>query len=281
MSNINKRSSGILHWIPTFTVLLIAAFIAALPLLWALSTSLKPEADVYRYPPSVFPSKAVFEHYIREWSSGLPVNFVNSMVVSVSTVIISVVLGLLGGYAAARYRFRGKKILMFLILAMMAIPFLSNLIPTYLMMANLHLVNTLWALILIYVARSLPITIWILRSFIETIPDELDRAAQVDGLNPLQVIIKIIVPLSIPGIAAASVFVFVWAWNDFITALTMIKSTALRTMPLAIYFQLGDVQVDWGGLSAVSVLSTLPILILFAILQEAFISGLTAGSVKG
>jgi ABC-type glycerol-3-phosphate transport system permease component len=163
----------------------------------------------------------------------------------------------------------------------MMIPGLVLLVPTYIMMAHLKLLDTYLVLILLYTVRSLPFAVWIMRGFFETIPKELEEAASIDGASRTQTLIRVILPLSRPALAATALIVFLNSWNDFILAATMTSKAALRTIQVALYFNIGEYGVDWTGLMAAAVISFVPVLALFIALQAHFVSGMTRGALKG
>lgn len=205
----------------------------------------------------------------------------NSAIVSFFTVALSLTLGALAGYALARFSFRGKALVMFLIVAVMSIPLPSLIVPTFTFLALIGLTNTLLGLVLLYTAYQLPITVWILYAYFRTIPSQLENAAMIDGYTRLQALRKVVLPLSGPGLVAAGLFVVTFAWNDFVVAVAMNSSDEVRTLPVAIYNYLGFFGREWGPLTASAMVSIVPVIVVFIIFQRYFLSGMTGGSVKG
>ena len=264
-----------------FATIAIITFVALFPIVWGLSTSLKAPAKIMELPPRLIPDEPTLMHYRVLFETGIQTYILNSVVVSFLTVVLSLLLGALAGYALARYTFHGKNLVMFTIIAVMSIPLPSLLVPTYSFLAEIGLIDTRTGLVLLYTAYQLPITVWILYGLFQTIPPELERAAMIDGYTRTQALFKVVAPLSKPGMVAAGLFVLTFAWNDFVVALVMTSTDAVRTLPVAIYNYLGYYGREWGPLTAASMVSIVPVLIVFLIFQRYFLSGMTGGSVKG
>ena len=260
---------------------LIIGAVALFPILWGVSSSFKPANQILEYPPRFIPTEPVLEHYVRIFQESAGYYLLNSLIVSAGAVGIALLLGAAGAYALTRFRFWGRSAVLVLMIAIMSIPIDSLLVPTYSMMSMVGLIDTRASLVLLYAAYQLPIVLWMLCGYFESLPVEIENAARIDGYGPLAVLFKIVLPLSKPGLVAAGLFVLVFAWNDFVVALVMTSSEAVRTFPVATYFYLGFYGREWGPLLAASVLAIAPILGIFIFLQRYFLSGLTGGSVKG
>lgn len=250
------------------------------PILWGLSTSLKPSSDILAYPPTLIPERPTLEHYALLFRTGIERPILNSAIVSAASVLACLALGSLAAYALARLRFRSKGILMFCIVALMSIPLPSLLVPTFMFLANLGLNNSLIGLALLYTAYQLPIAVWVLYSFITTLPIELEHAALIDGYSRLATLRKVVLPLCGPGLVAAGLFVLTFAWNDFVVAVAMTSSDDVKTLPVAIYGYLGFYGREWGPLTAAAIVSTIPVIVVFVLFQRFFLSGMTSGGVK-
>jgi len=211
----------------------------------------------------------------------MPRNYLNRMILAGSTIAIVLVIGAHAGYAAARFSFRGKNALLFLLLATVMVPGIVTLIPVYLIAVRLGLHDTFIALILVFSAWQTPTVVWLLRAFFENIPRELDEVALIDGCSRLGAFYRIVLPLAQPGLAAAAILVFVWVWNEFIIALNLTASHARRPLTVGLYFFVGETGIQWGSMAAAAVLALVPAVVLFAALQRRFIEGLTAGATKG
>ena len=259
----------------------VIALFALAPILWGLSTSFKPAQDVLAYPPQLLPSEPTLDHYALLFRTGIHRFLLNSAAVSVMTLVLCIVIGSLAAYALARLNFRGRSTLMFTTVALMSIPLPSVLVPTFMLLANIQLTNSLVGLSLLYTAYQLPIVVWMLYGYFSSLPIELERAAMIDGCSRLQTLCKIVLPLSGPGLIAAGLFVLTFAWNDFVVAVVMISSDAAKTLPVAIYGYLGFYGRDWGPLTASAMLSIVPVILVFIGFQRYFLSGMTGGGVKG
>ena len=259
---------------------LVIATVALSPILWGLSTSLKRPERILTYPPQLIPDEPTLENYALLFRTGIQAFLLNSVVVSVASVVACLTLGSLAAYVMARIPFRGRSTLMFSIVALMSIPLPSLLVPTFTFLANLGLINTRTGLVALYVAYQLPIVVWILYGYFLTLPIELENAARIDGYSRFATLRKIVLPLSGPGLIASGLFVLTFAWNDFVVAVVMISSEAKKTLPVAIYGYLGFYGREWGPLTAAAILSIVPVIVVFVLFQRFFLSGMTSGSVK-
>ncbi|MDQ6673549.1 MAG: carbohydrate ABC transporter permease [Chloroflexota bacterium] len=263
-----------------YACMVAVSLVAILPFVWAFLTSLKPERQIFTFPPQLLPSPATAYNYGRAVDHGLLLALFNSTVISLSTVVLVLGAGSLAAYALARISFRGSQVALFLIIAPMMIPGLVNLVPTYIVMAKLRLLDSYQGLILIYWVHSLPLAIWVLRGFFQTIPGELEDAAAVDGASRLRSLWSIVLPLSQPALAAVALLVFLNAWNEFVIASIMTSSALMRTAQVFLYLNVTDVGVNWGEMMASALAINLPVLALFLLLQRRFIAGLTAGALR-
>jgi ABC-type glycerol-3-phosphate transport system permease component len=263
-----------------YTAMVLISLIALAPFAWSLVTSLKPQQQIYIFPPRFLPDPATLYNYDQAISHGLLLALFNSMFVSLMTVLLVLAAGSLAAYPLARIEFRGSQIVMFLIIAPMMIPGLVNLVPTYIVLAKLGLLDSYQGLILIYWVHSLPMAIWVLRGFFQTIPGELEDAASVDGASRLRTLISIIMPLSQPALAAVAMLVFLNAWNEFVIASITTSSALLRTAQVFLYQTMTEVGVNWGEMMASALAINLPVLALYLILQRRFIAGLTSGAIR-
>lgn len=274
------RSRSLARRAITWALNLIILAVALGPILWGLSTSLKPTQAILRYPPQIIPETTTFEHYLFLFETGIGRPILNSVIVSVGSVLLCLVVGCIAAYALARIKFRGSAFLLFGTMALMSIPLPSLLVPTFTLLANAGLTNSLIGLTLLYTAYQLPIVVWIMYSFILSLPIELEHAAMIDGYSRGQILRKIVLPLSGPGLVASGLFVLAFSWNDFVVAVAMNSSEATKTLPVAIYGYLGFFGRDWGPLTAAAMVSIVPVIVVFLFFQRFFLSGMTSGSVK-
>jgi multiple sugar transport system permease protein len=276
-----KRVSQII----IFLILLVGVVIVVLPMIYMISTSLKPNGALYEYPPKFFPKwkEITLENYQYILAQQKFIrNFVNSLFVSVVTVLVSALISSALAYCIARFKFPGRSFLFAFIILTMIIPGMTMIIPQYELAVKLGTINKLGGLIPFYVAWVIPYSTFMIKGFVENVPRELDEATYMDGGSVFTVFFRIILPLAKPGIASVSIFNFLTAWEEFPWANTVINDDLKRTLPIAISGFFGQHQfTQWGYVFALSVLSLLPILIVFIACQKFFVAGLTSGSVKG
>lgn len=267
----------ILRWVG----LILVGGIVLGPFLWSLSTSLKVKDDVLRMPPTFIPWPLTFENYHGILTAGFPRYLLNSTIVAVCSVIVVVVVSVHAGYAAARYEFRGKSGMLFLILTGMAMGELSTVLPLYFFGTELRMLDTYGILILANSAFIAPLAIWFLQGYFRSIPPQMEEAALLDGASRAGALYRIVLPSALPGLVTVSLISFVHSWNEFILALILTSSGSMRTVPVGIHLYLTDYGVDWGSITAAGILSILPVIFLFLLLQRHFLRGLTAGATTG
>lgn len=271
---------GILYFL-----LIAGVFIVVLPMVYMLSTSLKPNGALYEYPPKFLPSlkQVTLENYdyiVRQ--SKFYINFLNSAVVSVVTVLLVAIIASALGFVIARFEFPGKSLLFAFIMLTMIIPGTTLIVPQYELAVKMNTINKLLGLIPFYTAWVIPYSTFMIKGFVENIPGELDEAIYMDGGSIITVFVKVILPLARSGIASVSIFNFLTAWEEFPWANTVINDDRMRTLPIAISGFFGQHQfTQWGYVFALSSLSLIPVLLVFIFFQRFFVAGLTTGSVKG
>lgn len=271
-------AADILTYVTLFT---LAAFCLG-PMVWMFLTSLKPEADIVTSQMQYIPRHLTFENYVAIWTqSNFPVLITNSLVVTTVTVAICVVTGTLAAYAFARLTFRGRNNIMLGYLLVRMFPAVMMIIPLYVMMRTVGLVDSRFGLALAYTSFLLPLFVWMLKGFFDAAPKELESAARIDGSTRLGAMGRIVLPLARNGLVASSVFIAIAAWNEFIFALMLTTGQGSRTWPVGLQLMVGEFQLPWGVLAAGGILSILPVMLLFAIVQRAMVQGLTAGAIKG
>ncbi|HET7318604.1 MAG TPA: carbohydrate ABC transporter permease [Nitrospirota bacterium] len=264
---------------------LLTLFVAALwclgPLLWQALTSLKPDAELTRLPP-MLPQAPTFEHY-RSIFTGVPFLRIiaNSAFVASCSTALSIVIGSLAAFGLAKLNVRYKGFILIFILSASMFPPIATVSPLFIIIRALHLRDTWWGLIVTYTTFTLPLSIWIMTNFFREIPDEIYLASRVDGCSPFQSFVRIMLPLAAPGIATAAILVFIFAWNEFLFALTFTATPASRTIPVAIALFPGLHEMPWGDIAAASIVVTIPLIVLVLMFQRRIIEGLTAGAVKG
>ncbi|MBV8566039.1 MAG: carbohydrate ABC transporter permease [Methylobacteriaceae bacterium] len=259
----------------------LLAIVVLLPFFWMVSVSLKPATEPFAIPARLWPEHPTFGNYLTAFRPEFQTYFINSTVVSLTTVVIAVTLGLLAAYCFTRFQMWLLTVLMTLVLLAQMFPASAIIIPIYKLMKGANLLNTYASLIIAYVTVTLPIAIWMLRAFLARLPVTLEEAAAIDGAGPLRAFFEIIVPLCRPGILATAVFVLIVTWQEFLFALSFTSTRDMRTLPVGMNDFIGQYGIRYGELMASSVLISLPVVLIFFLLQRQFVAGLTAGAVKG
>lgn len=261
--------------------LALLALYCLAPFLWQVVTSLKPAAELTSLPP-LLPTRVSFEHYAAIFTGHPLMRLIaNSAIVAAGTTVLALVVGALAAYAAAVLRVRGRAGILGVVLAVSMFPPIATVSPLFLLLNALGLRDTLAALVLTYSTFSLPLAVWLLASFFDALPRELYIAARVDGCSAFGALWRVILPLAAPGLAAAALLVFIFAWNEFLFALSFTATEASRTLPVGIALFPGLHEVPYGEIAAASVVATLPVVALAFAFQRRIVEGLTAGAVKG
>lgn len=260
-------------------ILMIVAFAIA-PYVWMVLTSIKPDADITVFPVRYLPQQVTFGHYqvLLEQTSFLG-NLLNSLVIALGAVALGLFASIPAAYAFSRFRFRGRQVLMTQFLVINLFPVVLLIIPLFVMMRSLGLLDTHLGIILGHATFAIPFSVWMLTSYMSGIPPELDEAAMMDGATRLQAIVLVILPLLMPGVVTTGIYIFVTSWNEYLFAM-MLSGDAVRTVTVALQLFIGEFTVQWGLLTAGGTLVALPVTILFLIVQRRLVGGLTAGAVK-
>jgi multiple sugar transport system permease protein len=262
-------------------ILTVGAVVMVLPFVYMLSTSFKPNALVLEIPPKFLPSHPTTANYTDAWTSNkFGRYFLNSVMVALATTVLSVWLSSMMAYAFARFRFPGRGLLFGCLLIGLIVPTMMLIIPQFLLAKNLHLLDSLPGLVLFYVGGTLALNTFLLRSFFQDIPRELEEAMVVDGAGPWKRYVRLILPLSRPALATVAIFSFLASWDEFIWALTVINDPNKRTLPIAIALFQGEHSTSWGLVFAASAIAILPVIAIFVAFQRQFVSGLASGALK-
>ncbi|MFC0619522.1 carbohydrate ABC transporter permease [Deinococcus budaensis] len=265
-------------------VVAVVLFYVLFPFYWALKTSFTGPARLSTEALQWLPSVPTWQNF-RDVFAGQPFgrNLFNSVMVATGTVLLSLILSLLAAYALGKFRFRGKAVLMYIILAVSVFPQIAVLSGLYTMIQSFSLYNTWGGLILSYMIFTLPFTVWTLTAFVREIPTELEEAAYVDGASPLQTLFRVLLPVMTPALVTTGLLAFINAWNEYLFALTFTSDNSARTVPVSIANFSGATQFEnpFGQIMAASVIVTVPLIILVLVFQRNIVSGLTAGAVKG
>ncbi|QWW70752.1 carbohydrate ABC transporter permease [Rhizobium sp. WYJ-E13] len=265
----------------TYLGLAVGLVFAGFPILWMFFTSLKSNTEIFALPPRLLPDRFTSVAYLAIFNDPTKVRFfLNSYLVAGVVTVLTVLIAILTAYAFSRYSFRLKKTLNVFIISTQTVPPITLLIPYFGMVVAFGIFNTYFALILTYMVFTLPYAILLMTGYLNTLPRELDEAVLVDGGSSWTALWRVIIPLSVPGIVATAVYTFLLAWNEFLFALTLTKSMDMRTVPIGIELLMGQHAFEWNQMMAMSVLGSLPLLVLYLIAQRYFLAGMAAGSVK-
>ncbi|MEU0379584.1 carbohydrate ABC transporter permease [Streptomyces cyaneofuscatus] len=266
-----------------YLALLAYLVFLAFPFLWLLSTAFKPAPELGSLHPTWIPDNPTLDNFRQAFDEQpLLQAAANSLIAAVSAALIAVVIATPMAYVMARHRGRLATAATGWVVVSQAFPFVLVIIPLFLVLKNLHLINTLWGLILVYVVWSLPFALWMLAGYVRAVPAELEEAAAVDGAGRVRTLVSVVAPLLAPGIVATALFAFITAWNEFFFALVLLKTPEKQTLPVVLTHFLGAEGVaDLGPLAAAAFLATLPSLVLFAVIQRRITGGMTAGAVRG
>ena len=266
----------------TYLVFALGMVLFLFPVFWVISMSLRLPGEVLTYPVQLIPHRITFEPYRQVLQdSSMTTWIVNSLKIAILEGAGIILVAVPAAYGFSRFEFKGKRHALFTILLFQMISPVVIVIPLYNMMDQLNLLDTHFGLILLYIGLQVPFSIWLLKSYFDTIPSGLDEAARVDGCNRLQTLIYILLPSMGPGIAVVAIFNFVFSWAEFVMAFTVLGDSSLYTVSIGLFSFQGQYSTDWRVISAASVIAMLPLLVMFIGLQRYFVKGLVEGSVKG
>jgi ABC-type glycerol-3-phosphate transport system permease component len=265
-----------------YFVLVFGVITVIIPLLWMISTSLKTMTEITGSSEiRIIPREPTFLAFMAIWKDyPMLIWFRNSSQVVVFATFVSVIFSTLAGYGTSRFRFRGRGTLLAFLLITQMFPSIMMLIPYYKVLQTLRLINTLAGLMVVYVSFTIPMLTWMMMGYFEGIPKELDEAALIDGCSRFRTFWQIILPLTLPGLISAAIYAFIQGWNEYMFALILMTNDNLKTLPVGIGMMNGYYRIMWNDLMAASIVSSIPLLIIFLFLQKYFVSSLTAGAVK-
>lgn len=263
-----------------FVIFMVALLIC--PILWMFTTSFKSSLSVYKLPPDWIPKNPTIENYINILKDKIFMTYYfNNFITAGMTTLITVFVSILGGYGFSRYKFKGSNIILMAFLATAMFPVVGIITALYSTYKNIGLLNTRMGLVLALTSATVPFCIWLMKGFFDDIPRALEEAASIDGCGRFSALFRVVLPLCSPGILAIGLYTFLIAWDDYLYCLTLVTNDKLRTLSTGISLRyLGELSYDWGNVMTVSVMSSIPLLILFIFLQKYMIQGLTAGAVK-
>jgi len=264
-----------------YLLLSVAAVVVLIPVLWMVSTAFKNDTELFSSPPRWVPDQPTFAAFVRVWSDyPFTQYFGNSIIVVGASTLIALAFSALAGYGLSRFEFRGKGSFLTFLLMTQMFPSIMLLIPFYRIIQTLGLINTLSALIITYVSFTVPFCSWLMYGYFKSIPKELDEAAAIDGLGRLRTFAQVVLPLTLPGMAATAIYSFITGWNEYVFALVLTQSEDVKTVPVGIGQLIGQYRILWNDLMAASLYAVVPLVLVFIFLQRYLISSLTAGAVK-
>ena len=277
---VSKNSLG--KKILTYLVIVIALAAFIFPIYWMFIASFKENSILMRVPPQLYPTFKTIDNYISIITNTKYLNYIkNSFVVASLTVIVDLALAIFAGYSLSRYRYPGRKTIMTLTLSAQVFPTVVIIISLYSLFSKLKLMNSYQGLMLADVAMSLPLSVWMMKSFCDSVPKSLDEAARVDGCSRFKTMTQIVIPLMKPGMLAVGIYAFLQSWDDYMIALVVMNKTSMKTLPVGIAETfLGEFGFDYPGMMTVSVVASLPVLLLFLFFNKYMVAGLTGGAVK-
>lgn len=274
-----RRSGPKRNWFKEIFAV-VAAFIFVLPVIWVVLSSFKPGGELFSFPPTALPIEPTLENYKTAFNTGNFLRYtLNTLFVAVMSVVIALFSNSMAAFALAKFKFMGRDLIFLLTLATLMVPLQVIMVPIFLVLRNLGLTDSLWGIIIPTVAS--PTGVFLLRQYMMSIPDEILESARIDGATDWTIYWKIILPLSIPALATLGIFIFTWRWNDFIWPFIVLTSESKSTLQLGLARLNGSAGIEWSTLLAATVITMLPILIVFLLLQRYFLSNSVAGSVKG
>ncbi len=267
--------------VAVFTGLCVGALFAGLPVLWMLSTSFKANGEIFQVPPKLVTANFSLDAYRSILGDPDKVRFfINSYVVALSVTALTLLVAILAAYGFSRYEFPLKRSVNAVIISVQAVPPITLVIPYFGLVVALGLYNTYPGLILTHIVFTLPYAIIMMTAYFNTLPKELDESVKVDGASSWTALWRVLVPISVPGMIAVGVYTFMISWNEYLFALTLTRTDDMRTVPIGIQLLMGQHSYEWNQMMAMSILGSIPVLVLFLLFQRRFIGGLTSGAVK-
>ncbi|WP_332777623.1 carbohydrate ABC transporter permease [Polaromonas sp.] len=279
---MQRHKTTLLHRFLTLHLPMALIVLFALgPYLWMLLTSVKPESELFSAQRTLLPHAATLENYVRLLTkTSFLTNIGHSLIVALGTVVLGLSLSLTAAYAFSRFRFPGRRLLMMKFLLINMFPLILLIIPLFIIMRKLNLLDTHLALILAHSTFSVPFATWMMISYFNAIPRSLDEAAMVDGCSAMGAMVRVVLPLTLPGVIATGIYIFITSWNEFLYA-SVLAGQEVRTLTVAVQTLIGEYEIAWGLLTAGGVVGALPVTLLFMLIQKRLISGMTQGAVKG
>jgi multiple sugar transport system permease protein len=279
-----RESDSLLHTVGFYTATALTLLFALYPFYIMLMASLTSNAELYSQPPTIIPSSVTLAHYETVFGPEtfpLQTYFTNSLVVALATAFVSLVIGVLGSYSFTRLEYPGRDLIRRAVIIVYMLAAITLVVPLFQMLVRFNLVNTRLSLLITYTVKTLPLTLYMLWNYFQSVPVEIEEAALMDGYSRLETIFRVVVPVSLPVLIAAFLFAFKIAWNEYLFASIFLETQAKYTLPIGIESLNSTFQNAWGEVMAASIITTLPIIVMFLYLEKYMVEGLTAGAVEG
>lgn len=278
---ISFRTRYVIHQFVVVGLTMFSAVIILVPIVWMANAATRPIKEVLVYPPRLDPDQITFEYFAALIDNELYRHyFVNSVVLSLSTVIITVGLGLLAAYGFSRFKMPGGRFMLLGIMALLMLPPVTLIIPYFRLAHIVNIYDTLTALIIVNTAFILPICTWLLKGYIDSISIDLEEAAMIDGCTRLQAVWKVLIPIIVPGLVGTATFVFIFAWNEYLLAVTLTDTPASQPLTIGLAAFFGQFFRDWNSIMALTTMTSLPLMVIFVLFQRYVVQGMTSGAVK-
>ncbi|TCS61544.1 carbohydrate ABC transporter membrane protein 2 (CUT1 family) [Primorskyibacter sedentarius] len=281
-TTVNEERQRLFRRVMVYVALTVVTLIMAFPIIWMVSVSLKPTVETFSLPPRLLPNSLYLDGYTRIFENPQFRRFLlNSYLLGIVVTILSLAIGTLAAFGFSRYRFFGDKAAKLFVITTQMVPSITLLIPFFGVIVWLRLYDTIWGLVLTYLTFALPYAVIMMNGYLDTIPRDFDEAATIDGCSPLGVLFRVLLPVAAPGLISTAVYTFLLSWNEFLFALALTRSVEMRTVPVGISMMVGEFGLKWDEMMAFSVIGSLPVLVLFMLVQRFVVSGLSAGGIKG
>lgn len=265
----------------SFVLIILGCLLVLIPVYWMFITSLKPVTETFENPPTLWPRDPSFKAYktvVTDYNFG--VFFKNSAIVVLGSTLMTLLVSTFAGFGVSRFSFKGKSSFLLFVLITQMFPSVIMLVPFFRILKAYGLINTHLGLIIVYISFQTPLCTWLMYSYFQTIPKDLDAAASIDGLNKWSTFWKIVFPLSVPGLASTAIYAFINSWNEFQFALVLTTTKEMKTVSVGIGQMIEDTKINWNEMMAASFLASIPLILIFIFCQNLFFAGMTAGSVK-
>lgn len=278
----SMRRSKLMSNVVAFVLIVLVVAMVGFPLLWMALSSFKPGVELFTIPPKILPEHWSLEWYVQAFRNENVIQyFLNSLYIASIVMVVDMIIGTMTAYSLTRFKYAGRKIILVSVLAAYCVPPIMLMLPMYKIMTNLGFSGSHLGVIIGHLTVTLPFSVWLLVSFFKKLPKEIDEAALMDGANELQVLMKIDLPLCISGVLSTGIMAFIMSWNEFLLSSVLINKESMKTLTVGLSNYISSTHIDWGIIMALGTITTVPVILLFALVQKYFVEGMTAGAVKG